>query len=591
MNNTSEWIEQSCRFASAAPVIGPRINVDEMSQKVFDTVMAVAREHGLPTTFRVAGGWVRDNLLGVSSDDIDFSMDNMTGVQFAAYMASYASKHPYSGIADAHTIKANPDKSKHLEPVKILIHGLSVDFVNLRVETYGDSRVPEMAMGTPSTDARRRDLTINALFYNIHTRQVEDFMGGEGLEDLGIGTGRMLLKAPRDPGEDQLQASIRNFKDDPLRVLRALRFYARYPNAVMDPSLKQAMAIPEVQDKFTYVKGKKGDLGKGIPTTPDKGVSPTRSGSELIKLFEGASPEKALRVLFETGFDKKAFDVPGYRELSDLNMNQRNSHHAYTLLEHTLRVVENTNSIANQNSVPKDLRGLMNFSALLHDIGKAKPGVGAPKENDPNEYSYKSHEDHSAVVAEEILRHVGIGEDAREFVGMMVSKHMRPHRHTSQEEDWSPKEIGRFVRETTVHGKEASQDWWRYVMLLSMADAMSTGVGDPLAEAEKRKGHIRAFEEFRKNVPVKPLLGGERLMQMFPDLDRQKVVNGTNFIRYIQKRLLDEQSTGAVTPENVEQRAMEIMSEIVDVGSGQKAPASAQFKKAMAWIGANCKMA
>lgn len=590
MKNTTAWLSGSCKFASSSPVIGPKINVDETSQKVFDTVLAVARESGLTTTFRVAGGWVRDNLLGVPSDDIDFSMDNLTGSQFAAHMADYAQRHPESGIASAHTIKANPEKSKHLETVSVLIHGLSVDFVNLRVEGYGDSRIPDMSMGTPDTDARRRDLTINALFYNIHARQVEDFMGGEGLQDLGAGTGKMLLKSPRDPGEDQVQASTRSFLNDPLRVLRILRFYSRYPNAVMDPAIEQAMSDPRVQEKFTYVRGKKGDPDKGVPTKSDKGVSPTRSGPELIKLFEGASPEKALRVLFKTGFDKKVFDVPGYHALADLNMDQRNSHHAHTLLEHTLRVVENTNKIANQYGVPSEVRGLMNFSALLHDLGKAAPGVGAPKPNNPNEYSYNGHEEHSAMVADELLRHIGVGEDARDFVGMMVSKHMRPHRHSNQDSDWAPKEIGRFVRETRIHGKDASNDWWKYVMLLSMADSVSTGVGDPLIEVEKRKKHIGAFDEFLKKVPIKPLLGGERLMQMFPELDRQKVVNNLNFIRYVQKRLMDEQASGQVNPENVEQRAREIMSELVDVG-GTKVPASEQFKKSMAWVNDNCRFA
>jgi hypothetical protein len=79
-------------------------------------------------------------------------------------------------------------------------------------------------------------------------------------------------------------------------------------------------------------------------------------------------------------------------------------------------------------------------------------------------------------------------------------------------------------------------------------------------------------------------------MQMFPELDRQKVVNNLNFIRYVQKRLMDEQASGQVNPENVEQRAREIMSELVDVG-GTKVPASEQFKKSMAWVNDNCRFA
>jgi len=73
-------------------------------------------------------------------------------------------------------IKANNEKSKHLETAVIKVMGEFIDLVNLRSEEYGeDSRVPEIAIGTPEEDAQRRDLTINSLFFNINTGLVEDF--------------------------------------------------------------------------------------------------------------------------------------------------------------------------------------------------------------------------------------------------------------------------------------------------------------------------------------------------------------------------------------------------------------------------------
>ena len=90
--------------------------------------------------------------------------------------------------------------------------GVSIDLVNLRSEEYGeDSRVPEIKIGTPEQDALRRDLTINSLFYNINTKQVEDFTK-MGLADLNKGTAR----TPLEP--------LKTFMDDPLRVLRTVRF-------------------------------------------------------------------------------------------------------------------------------------------------------------------------------------------------------------------------------------------------------------------------------------------------------------------------------------------------------------------------------
>ena len=72
--------------------------------------------------------------------------------------------------------RLNPDKSKHLETARLKIYGEWIDLVNLRAEEYANtSRVPIISIGTPTEDAFRRDLTINALFYNMIDGTVEDF--------------------------------------------------------------------------------------------------------------------------------------------------------------------------------------------------------------------------------------------------------------------------------------------------------------------------------------------------------------------------------------------------------------------------------
>lgn len=73
-------------------------------------------------------------------------------------------------IGSVGVIKSNPDQSKHLETATVRVLGFEVDFVNLRAEEYTDSRIPVMRIGTAEEDALRRDLTINALFYNINER-------------------------------------------------------------------------------------------------------------------------------------------------------------------------------------------------------------------------------------------------------------------------------------------------------------------------------------------------------------------------------------------------------------------------------------
>ena len=74
-------------------------------------------------------------------------------------------------------IKSNPDQSKHLETATLRVMGFELDFVNLRAEEYTDTRIPVMRIVTALEDAMRRDLTINALFYNLNRRTVEDFTG------------------------------------------------------------------------------------------------------------------------------------------------------------------------------------------------------------------------------------------------------------------------------------------------------------------------------------------------------------------------------------------------------------------------------
>ena len=109
-------------------------------------------------------------------------------------------------------IKSNNEKSKHLETAVIKVMDEFIDLVNLRSEEYGeDSRVPEIKIGTPEQDAYRRDLTINSLFYNINKGEVED-LTGRGLSDMK----EAIARTPLDP--------FKTFTDDPLRVLRSIRF-------------------------------------------------------------------------------------------------------------------------------------------------------------------------------------------------------------------------------------------------------------------------------------------------------------------------------------------------------------------------------
>jgi tRNA nucleotidyltransferase (CCA-adding enzyme) len=170
-------------------------------------------EKGTRTSCRIAGGWVRDKvcpdlskarpilifiakLLGSDSNDIDVALEDMMGHPFAVEFADYASNAKHVDVKSIATVKGNPDQSKHLETAKTAVFGLDLDFVNLRAEEYAiSSRIPtavvrftssrlssplicsSQSFGTPLQDSIRRDTTINSLFYNVHTRSVEDHCG------------------------------------------------------------------------------------------------------------------------------------------------------------------------------------------------------------------------------------------------------------------------------------------------------------------------------------------------------------------------------------------------------------------------------
>lgn len=243
----------------------------DVAQYIREQTIAKGGSEDLPQTeLRFTGGWVRDKLLGVDSHDIDVGISTMTGYQFGMALKEYLDipenldkykkNHPDGELSDAivslHKIEANPEKSKHLETVATKIFGLEIDLVNLRKETYSeDSRNPQMEFGTAEEDAMRRDATINALFYNLNKSKVEDFTG-LGWTDMQ----NKIIRTPMEP--------FQTFKDDPLRVLRLIRFASRLGYQIHEDTEK-AMQNEEIREALKLK------------------ISKERVGTELDKMLRG----------------------------------------------------------------------------------------------------------------------------------------------------------------------------------------------------------------------------------------------------------------------------------------------------------------
>lgn len=509
-----------------AQATGPTLNLTPDEQSVFQTILAIDKEFGLGQQYRVAGGWIRDRLLGVQSDDLDIALDKMTGQQFLQYAKQYKEKHPESSIGKDYVVQANAERSKHLETTALEIGPFKIDFVNLRTENYADdSRVPTMQFGSPEVDAQRRDLTINAMFYNINTGQVEDYVGG--LQDIQS----MTLRTPLDP--------VQTFMDDPLRMLRVLRFNSRYPAAKISPDVIQAMSNPQVHEAYRAK------------------VAPERAGPEILKMFGGEKPDDSLAILYDTGMDQAVLNLPDFKSLHPFDMNQRNPHHEFNVREHTFGVLKAYNSILKQQEasgvISKKDRTLGLIAAWFHDYGKLHPEIGKPKADNPNHYQYIGHEDVSAQLSDVFLKQIGIGGDDREFVNTIVREHMIPHNDV-----WNSRMMGNLRRKTTIPGQERA-DVWKFVMWHAKADDSAKGSQvDPESQSMYDQRFDQTQQYFDKPPPPKPFLDGRVLMQIFPGLDPK-----SGFIKDIQTRLLSEQDAQNIqTPEQAQSYVESIRAEI-----------------------------
>ncbi|XVF63298.1 hypothetical protein PTKIN_Ptkin09bG0076700 [Pterospermum kingtungense] len=251
-------------MATAAGVqVKDHIELTEIEEKIFGRLLDTCRHFDLKTQLRVAGGWVRDKLLGKACYDIDIALENMLGSEFAEKVQEYLSSTGEELQGRTAIIKSNPEQSKHLETAKMRLFDLWIDFVNLRCEDYCEnSRIPMMKFGTAEDDAYRRDLTINSLFYNISTKSVEDFTK-RGIDDLKFG--RIVTPSPPKA----------TFLDDPLRVLRAIRFGARF-GFTLDEELKKAASSDEVKKALAQK------------------VTRERIGTEIDLMISGNQPAKAI---------------------------------------------------------------------------------------------------------------------------------------------------------------------------------------------------------------------------------------------------------------------------------------------------------
>jgi poly(A) polymerase len=313
----------------------------------------------------VAGGYVRDLVLRTPSKDIDLVITLPDGgVKFAEWVTTRL------GVRTA----GNPVIFPRFGTAKFNLRqpeleDIAIEAVMPRAERYTEgSRDPEVQYTTLEEDAKRRDFTVNALFLNVSTGAVLDLVGGK--EDIRAGRIRTAI----DP-------SI-IFVDDPLRMLRAIRFAVRF-NWRLDDVLFDAIKTHAHR----------------IST-----ISNERVADELSKMLVVSTPSSALQLLRDTGL--LALVLPELQATVGVTQNR---YHVDDVFGHTLRVVDAT---------PADL--VTRLGALFHDIGK--PAV---RSEDGSGVHFYAHEDAGVPIAEGALRRLHFPNAVITTVTTVVREHMR----------------------------------------------------------------------------------------------------------------------------------------------------------------------
>lgn len=324
----------------------------------------------------VVGGAVRDRLLGLeASPDIDIVLEGD-----ALALAQFLYKKHVSAI--------RPVVYPRFGAALVRVREGNIEIVGARRESYEqESRKPSVEPATLEEDARRRDFTINTLLENLHTGELRDPLG-IGIADLDART----LRTPLRPEE--------TFYDDPLRMLRAVRFANRFG---LTPADGLWDAIKTERERLQI-------------------VSKERIRDEVVKMLLDDSAADSLRDLMNLGL-LQTF-APEFAEGIGID---QGSYHTKDVWNHTLDVVEKASEFSKDlplgQSEPEEAgpRLLVMLGALFHDVGKPR----TRNVEQSGRVRFFGHEKIGAELAAKILHRMKFSRRTSLQVAAIVSNHMR----------------------------------------------------------------------------------------------------------------------------------------------------------------------
>ena len=335
-----------------------------LDKDIFHKISDVADRLGLECY--VVGGYVRDLFLERPSNDIDVVVVG-------------------SGIAVAEALKKQLGRRaclsvfRNFGTAQVKCGGLEVEFVGARKESYShDSRKPVVEDGTLEDDQNRRDFTINALAVCLNKERFGELVDPfDGLADLEDG----IIRTPLAPDV--------TFSDDPLRMLRCIRFATQLNFFIEDETFD---ALTRNADRIKIISGE-------------------RVEEELNKIMMTPTPSRGFVDLYRCGLLPRILPELTMLDIVETRNGRSHKNNFY----HTLEVLDNVSA--------KSDNLWLRWAALLHDIGKPK----TKRWNNVQGWTFHNHNYVGAKMVPDIFRRLKLPMDSKmKYVKKLVDLHMRP---------------------------------------------------------------------------------------------------------------------------------------------------------------------
>lgn len=430
-------------MSKALPLQSMEINCSPLETQLFKKIGAAADKLGVPAY--LIGGFVRDKMIGRPTTDVDVVCIG-DGIELAHEVAALFSPKPTVAFF------------KTFGTAQIKIDDFIIEFVGSRKESYAvDSRKPSVRPGSIEDDQNRRDFTINALAIGLHEaafgKLVDPFGGLKAIEDK-------IIKTPLAPHQ--------TFSDDPLRMLRGIRFACQLGYTI----------VPETLDAIA-------DSAHRISI-----ISQERITEELNKIMGCDKPSVGFDLLFKVGLLHKIFpqlvDLYGAENIDGMGHKDN--------FYHTLQVLDNM-----AESTP-DL--WLRWAALLHDI--AKPAT--KKFEEGFGFTFHGHEVVGARMVPKIFTKLKLPlNEKMKLVQKLVLLHLRPISLTK--ENITDSAIRRLIFDA---GEDIES-----LMLLCSADITSKN-------KQKVKRYLQNFEMVRTRI--QEVEDGDRLRNWQPPVTGEMIM-------------------------------------------------------------------